>query len=103
MRRRARVAAASSFAAAGGAISAMTRPREVTRKRSPRRTLAMYSGSFCRSSVTLTCFMRASYVQMKCTDVEAAHQDAGDRPGLAGEPEKAHPHARKGRDRKGEK
>src|SRR5256714_15579716 len=52
----------------------MTRPREVTRKRSPRRTFAMYSGSFCRSSVTLTCFMRASYVQMKCTDGKAAHQ-----------------------------
>src|SRR5216684_1447665 len=52
----------------------MTRPREVTRMRSPRRTLARYSGSFCRSSVTLTSFMSASSVQIKCTDAKAVHQ-----------------------------
>src|SRR5260221_3552021 len=61
----------------------MTRPREVTRKRSPRRTFAMYSGSFCRSSVTLTCFMRAPYVQMKCTDGKAAFQVSRTRSGAA--------------------
>src|SRR6266446_9286846 len=50
----------------------MTRPREVTSKRSPRRTLAMCSGSF-----RLTCFMRASCVQMKGTYGKAAHQVSG--------------------------
>src|SRR5262249_54366554 len=58
--RRARAASASFFETEGGAISAMTLPREVTLTRCPRFTFARYAGRFCLSSVTLTSSMTRS-------------------------------------------
>src|SRR5579863_321650 len=72
------MASATSSAAFGPQISAITSPLEVTRIRSPRRARSRKAGRFCRRSVTLTSFTGVHPIcTYHCTGVLYAYWDGG--------------------------